>query len=340
MTIETFKGGRMTFSNMVSRIDYFDVTRTIGPVTHGAVEPYVFKEPPHVITNGTLPLNGEPTTDMHFQIIEGHDFEWWKFHADAIRGDVHWVTNQLVLTNMQGLLFDGDFAGSAHFNFDYGKNAAMTFDFASTNADFGLIMTNLFDSTNRMTGIFTGHLNVTNAFTGDMNTWSGYGDVLLEDGFIWDIPLFGGFSKVAEALLPDLGTPRVNRGAATFVLTNGVIHTSDMALHAKNIRLKYDGTVDFDGNLDARMQGDLFRERGAVKQTIGYLMTPFTKLMEFRISGTLAKPEKEPLYFPKIFRETLNPFSWFGRLFDTDKEKKEEDDSRGGSEAQREEQLR
>lgn len=321
--IQTKAGGRITFQNMTSTVSPRSVTMAIGPQTYAAIEPYQYLKPPKVWVTGSLPLRGVATTDMHFQVLEGGPFKWWKFDMPSLIGGVHWVSNGLTLSNMVGKLYEGDLTGDAHFKFKKGQSAQMQFSAITTNSDFGLIMTNLFDSTNAMSGTFSGTLNVTNALAGDMNTWDGDGTVLLEDGFIWDIPLFGGLSKVTEAVLPGLGSPRVSQGDATFTMTNGVIHTEDMILRARNLRLRYDGTVDFDGNLDARMEGEFFRDRGAIPQAVGFLMTPFTKMAEFKITGNLAKPVKNPVYLPKLFRETLNPFVFFNKVFKGGKDEEE-----------------
>ena len=77
---------------------------------------------------------------------------------------------------------------------------------------------------------------VTSASSSDWRSWNGSGNIDLEDGLIWDIPVFGIFSPVLDGLVPGLGKTRFSEGSASFALTNGTIHSGDLEIRAPMLR--------------------------------------------------------------------------------------------------------
>src|SRR5205814_6410805 len=96
------------------------------------------------------------------------------------------------------------------------------------NADLRQLMGDVSSPTNRLEGTLSGDLTITKANTDDWDSWNGFGQAKLHDGFLWDMPLFGIFSPVLNAVIPGLGSSRVSGGAATFIITNSVLQTDDM----------------------------------------------------------------------------------------------------------------
>src|SRR5439155_4377402 len=106
---------------------------------------------------------------------------------------------------------------------------------------------------NHLEGRLTGRLVITNANSADEWSWDGHGDARLRDGLIWEIPIFGVLSKPLDAITPGLGSSRVSEGTARFGITNGVIHSDSLAMHAPTMLLHYAGAGDFAGRVDARL---------------------------------------------------------------------------------------
>jgi hypothetical protein len=144
----------------------------------------------------------------------------------------------------------------------------------------------------------------------------------MRDGFLWDMPLFGIFSPVLNAVAPGLGSSRVSGGNATFTLTNSVMHTGDMEIRSPAMRLSYKGTVDFKGNVNARVEARLLRDAWVIGPIVSLVLSPLTKLFEYKVTGTLHEPHKEPLYIPKPLTLPFHPFRTIKELFTEEKPEK------------------
>ena len=176
----------------------------------------------------------------------------------------------------------------------------------ATNALLQPLMTDLFLKTNHLEGRLSGTLVVTNANTADMQSWNGHGDLNLRDGLIWDIPIFGIFSDVLNGMVPGLGSSRASAGTCTFVITNGVIRSDDLDIRSTGMRLQYRGTLDFQGQVNARVEAGLLRDMPLVGPVVSTVLWPVTKLFEYKVTGTLGDPKAEPVYLiPKVM---LLPF--------------------------------
>lgn len=299
----------MWFTNVVGDISPYSVTRVIGPVTARTVEPYRFEGFPEATVNGVLQLkDGHEATDLRFT-LSGTNFNWWRFNVDRIGGDLHWRDQTLFLTNVTADFYGGLAAGAGRF--DFGKDDAPTrvrFDTTLANVDVQGLINDTFATTNRLEGDLSGSLTVTDALATDFETWQGFGEVRLTDGYIWQVPLFSIFTPLLDAVSPGLGHSRAKEAGGTFTLVNGTLISTDLEVRSPNLWLEYEGTLDLTGNIDARIQAKLLRDAGLIGQVVGAALSPFTKIFEYQIDGTLADPVARPLYIPRFIRILFEPF--------------------------------
>lgn len=309
---------RVWFTNVVSNVDPGLVVKAIGPKTAKAIEPYRFGSPPDVVLDGSMATRGTSDTDMHFEIAGG-PFNWWQVGFDRISGGAHWVTNHLVLSNIVGSAYGGDIAGKADFDFGHeGPGSRFGFHIDVTDADFGPLVKDVFQTTNEMSGVLSGTLTVDSASSGDFASWNGSGTVDLRDGFLWSLPLLGFFSGTMNTIVPGLGKSPIEKGVGTFVMTNSVMHTEDLKLSSPAMRLRYNGLITHKGGIDAKVEAELFRESFPLWQIIGFVATPLTKLTVFRVTGTITEPELKPLYIPRFLMPLFKPGSALKKVFTTD----------------------
>jgi len=300
-----FATQRIYLTNGFSTAEPMVVARAIGPHIVRAIEAYQFEQPPVAHIHGTIPMHGEEDADLHFD-LDGGPFVWWRFHVQHIAGHVHWLGKEVTLTNIQSEFYGGQAAGSARFDFRPAARTDYQFALAVTNALLPRLVTDLFLKTNRLEGRLAGTLVVTNADTTDLRSWHGRGDLNLRDGLIWDIPIFGIFSGVLNGLMPGLGSSRASAGTCTFGITNGVIRSDDMDIRSTAMRLQYRGTLDFQGQVNSRVEAGLLRDMWLVGPVVSTVLWPVTKLFEYKVTGTLDDPKLEPVYLiPKVM---LLPF--------------------------------
>jgi hypothetical protein len=303
-----FDERKIFVTNGFSTADPEAVVHAIGPHAEHAIEPYHFLHPPTVHAYGVIPMRDERDADLHFD-VDGGTFEWWKFQVPHITGKIDWVGQHLSLSDVRTDFYLGKAEGNAQFDFEKASHSAdFKFNFVATDANLHLLARDLMDGkTNKLEGLLTARIEVTNANSADWQSWQGAGRVDLRDGLIWDIPIFGVFSPVLDTVMPGLGSSRARQGSATFIITNGVIDSEDLKIETLMARLRYRGTIDLKGAVDARMEAELFRNAWVVGPVLSLALWPVSKTFEYRITGSIHKPKSEPLFIPKIFFLPLHP---------------------------------
>jgi len=320
---QTLTAGRITldfnrrlifFKNGYSTADPAAIARAIGPKTAHILEPYHFLQPPTVFVEGCVPLhdiNGVhdvDDADLNFDVVGGVPFQCLRLRAARVTGTIRWLGETLVLTNIAAELYGGTGNGFANFDFRVPHEGAdYQFTAAVANINLHALAADLASATNHLEGALSGRLVVTRADTRDWRTPDGFGQARLRDGLIWDIPLFSILSPVLNAVSPGLGDSRATDAAAAFVITNGVIYSDPLEINTVMTRLQYSGTVDLRANVNARVTAQLLHNLWVVGPLISTIFTPVTKVFEYKITGTLEDPKKEPVYVPKLLLLPLHP---------------------------------
>ena len=309
---------RLWVTNAHSTVDPYAFTRIIGPQTARAIAPYQFSNAPTMRIHGSVPFREIETTDLHFDIAGG-PFRWSFFHLPQVTGTLHWVTNQLIITDLDGSFHGGRLAGGLNFDFAHRHSADFGFNLAFTNASLPGFVTAVSGKTNKLEGTVAGSLTVTNANTTNWQSWQGFGEVRLDDGLLWDIPIFGLFSPVLNAINKDLGSSRAKEAKGAFILTNSVIYTKNLEIHSPPARLHYDGTVNFAGEVNAVVDAEMFRDTFVLGPLLSFLTSPMTKVFEYKVTGSLANPRSEPRFIPKFLLLPLRPFQTIREFLTPDK---------------------
>ena len=86
-------------------------------------------------------------------------------------------------------------------------------------------------------------------------------------------------------------------------------------MRAPALRLLYEGTVTFDGRVDARVDAELLRDAWLIGRVVSLVFWPVTKMLEYRITGTLSDPKSEPVFIPKLLLVPLHPIRTLEELF-------------------------
>jgi len=305
---------RVYISNAFGRFEPRRITGAIGPETDEVMEPYHFLSPPTARVNGYAPMGNPHDADLVFEGVAG-PFECWKFRVPRVAGRVHWLGNTLTLTNMQADFYGGTASGWARFLFPVEPGTRFGFHVTTTDTDLRQLMDDLWSPTNSLDGVVNVDLTITDADTENARSWNGFGEARLRDGLIWSIPVFGVLSKPLDAIMPGVGNSRVSAASATYVITNSVIWSSDLEMHSPAMRLQYRGTVDFDGQVQARVTAEPLRNTPVLGPVVNVALWPVTRLLQYKITGTLADPKPEPVYIPKLLLMPFAPFKTLEDLF-------------------------
>ncbi|HEY3763232.1 MAG TPA: hypothetical protein VGN23_15910 [Verrucomicrobiae bacterium] len=291
----------------------------IGPKTAEIMAPFVFLKAPTALVNGCAPLgdpNGREDADIRFDVIKGAPFETHKFNATYLTGTVHWMGQHLILTNLVGNLYGGSGVGNAAFDFKVPHEGAdYHCQVVFTNVDLHQLISDV-SGTNRLQGAFSGNIIVTHASTENWRTVDGYGVAGLRNGLLWDVRILGFVSTALNQVSPGLGNSRATDAGGNFTITNGVIFSDTVQINTGTTRLLYLGTVDLKKNVNARVTAQLLRNVWGVGPVISAFSSPFTKLFEYKVTGTLDDPKYEPVYvIPKLLLMPLHPIQAVKGIF-------------------------
>ena len=296
---------RIYFTNgFSSTADPGIVARAIGPKVGKIMEPYRFGQPCRVSVNGCAPLRGANDADLRFDVDDA-SLEVLKLKTPRITGKIHWLGQTLILSNVTASFYGGDANGSANFDFRPKEGANFGFTANVKNADLHLLANDLSSPTNHLEGALSGRFVMTSANSKNWRTWNGYGRANLHDGLIWDVPIFGILSPVLNTFTPGLGSSRATDATARFAMTNGVAFSDDLEIRSTMMRLQYSGTVDLQSRVNAHVTAQLLRDTWVVGPLISTALWPVSKLLEYKITGTIQKPANEPVYIPQFIPQFL-----------------------------------
>jgi hypothetical protein len=297
---------RIYFTNGFSTADPGVVARAIGPKVGKIMEPYRFGRPCTAHVNGYAPLRSVDDADLRFD-VDNVSLEWLKLKTPRFTGEIRWLGRTLTLSNLTASFYGGDATGSAYFDFRPKEGANFRLTANVKNTDIHLLANDLSSLSNHLEGVLSGQFVMTSANSKDWRTWNGYGRANLHDGLIWDIPIFGILSPVLNTVTPGLGSSRATDATTRFAMTNGMAFSDDLEIRSTMMRLQYSGSVDLQSRVNAHVTAQLLRDTWVVGPLISTALWPVSKLFEYKITGTLEKPESEPVYIPKFLLMPLHP---------------------------------
>ena len=314
-------GRRLYFTNAVTTLSPHNVTRAIGPKTARSLEPFEFVTPPTVLVSGVIPTEDDlDDADIRFE-TRANQFHWWRLTATNLAATVWWRGQSIIVTNLDSGFHGGRISGNLAVDFSNPSDSLFRFDSVLAEVQLRSLLAEVAPSTNRIDGIVGGRLTVREAHSRTNGPWIGSGVARLRDGFLWDLPLFGGLSSALDHIAPGVAQSRFNSGSATFTITNRTLRSQDLEFRSASMRLQATGTVDFDSRLDAVMRAELLRDVPVLGPLVSFALSPVTKLFEYDVRGTLGKPETSPAHVPGVLMAPLRPLQTFRSLLPAESEK-------------------
>ncbi len=267
-----------------------------------------FEVPPTVRASGSFVPGDALATDMRFE-IEGSRFHWTNLGADKISGTARWVGRNVLLTNIEASLYNtGSLSGWLAFYSARGRGPGFRCDFTARDVDLGLLARGLTGKSSKLEGRLDGDMALDAPVTADRETWTGNGSVHVHDALLWDIKIFGILSPMLNAISPGAGDSRARQASAVFTVGEGKVSSDDLEIHSTAVRLLYRGSVTMNKTINGRVEADLLRDMPVFGPFFSLVLTPFSKLFEYQISGSLQQPVFKPVYVPEFVMFMLRPF--------------------------------
>ncbi len=156
-------------------------------------------------------------------------------------------------------------------------------------------------------GKLTGRLKFKGSTAG-IGDLDGEGVLALEDGELFEVPIFGALSPIINGVLggkkEKVGFQLAREAFCTFTITKGIFATGDFHTETPSFVIAGEGTVDLDGKtLDMTMRLDARGLYGVLTLPL----RPFYGLFQFRGTGSLKKPKWSNVMFTEPKEGILDP---------------------------------
>ena len=283
------------------------VARMIAPGFERIIRKFEFQGPVQLAIHGRVSVGATlKGTDLRVS-AEGERLGWQKLLADHASFDLFARDARFTFTNVHGVFCGGPFAGAVDLsNVESSTNCRYTVTAVISNANATRLsemvraqfLPGAPASTN---GTFSGELSGQAQLAGWLDPWQsieGTGQVYIHNGSIFQVRLFGGLSKILSKLYPGLGYLSQSEFMMPFALGAGKLKSDDISIKGSVISVKSHGDYQFGRDLNFQAQVQLLRS-GILAETLRILTFPVTKLLEFKLVGTLDEPRWRPVNLPK-----------------------------------------
>jgi hypothetical protein len=265
----------------------------LGPPAAAALRPYRFGPRTRATVRGKVDFR-QPAQTAWQAAITNEGFAYWKLHTTRARADLM-MTNQILrIENFDAALYDGNLRGRATFALT--NDVSYRLDLQAERVNIHPLLADITGQSGESHGRLTGEAWVTGTGS-DRAGLQGAGRLSIEDGLLWEVPLFGIFSRILNDIAPGLGMARATKADCTFVLADQVARTDDLKIGAGAFSLSCNGQVGFDGKLDFRVRGQLLKGVLGINILTWFL----SNIFEYKVGGTLGNYSYRPVNLPKEF---------------------------------------
>ncbi len=215
--------------------------------------------------------------------------------TDWLAFDLNMKGRHIVVTNIKSRVYGGSVEAHALLQlYDKNNRTRYTVDGRVQGADLTQVIAHLFqEDGSKYTGKLSGDIHLNGFMGNDLPaTAQGRAKVEIKDGQLFRVPLLGGLSQHMTSIYSGFGYASQTDCEAELDIDNGKLRFSKIHISGDVISAKAKGTYDLSDRLDFRVQVQLLR-KGAMADVLRLLTFPVTKLLEFRLKGSLDNPEWE-----------------------------------------------
>jgi len=298
-----FNTDELQFQNVKTTVNPIEVVRIFDHELAEQLVPYRFKTRPALVVNGKVGCAHEDWQRNHLRVevdgAHGMDYTFLKkeLSSSKITGTVTILGDRLKLDGLDATIWGGHLRGKADIAL---RKAAgdYTAELYTEEIDFPSLTKLYFDYDTSK-----GKLNGSFAFSGlhDLTrAIDGKGELVVTDGNVFAIPIFGPFSGILNEVLPGSGYNVARKGTCTFEMRDGVVTTNDLVMEGRGFSILGQGKLFI---VEDRMD---FTARINAQGYAGKFLDPVSHLLEYVSDGSLSKPVWRPKRIPRIISNLPN----------------------------------
>lgn len=293
--IYDIKNNEMKFPGITGNLDAVAVMMWIDPRIAETLKDYRFRENPDVKVTGTIGLKDPEKNNFYMDIQAPEGLEYTLLKRDLFFSNVIATAalkkQELFVDVANASLFQGNVSlnarvsvvpGSGHYGADVHLNGV----------DFQKLTKRYFDY-DTSEGKLSGNYSFTTT-VGDDYAMKGRGNLIVKDGNVLAMPIFGPLSILMNDIIPGLGYQAARHATADFTVQKGVINTKNLSIQSVAFSMIGSGDIYY---LEDRMNMNM---RLNVQGLPGVVLFPVSKLFEYVSDGSAKHPTWRAKYVPKI----------------------------------------
>ncbi|MEM6885946.1 MAG: AsmA-like C-terminal region-containing protein [Verrucomicrobiota bacterium] len=286
------KTREVVLKGIQSELDLRKAARIIGNKMEEYASPYMFFEAPIATAEGKIFLEEPQKNDLKVTIESKLGMEY-KFLGKIVTlsnldADLTFKGETLQIVPHQPVgFFDGTLTGE--LSLELTSETPYQAKLAMKECDFGKLMNTFFGNEE-----VSGALDVDATLRGklsDLGSMNGEGELIIIDGVLYEIPVFGTFSDVLNNLSDGLGYSKADKAESDFKIEDGVVNMTKIDVYSTAFALIGNGTYDMvkdDVNMNMRVN---------MRGVLGIPLFLVSKLFEYRGTGSLNDTKWEPKTF-------------------------------------------
>lgn len=289
-----FERRQVRLEGIRSTMNIFNVLQWADPKIAPETKPYRFKAPPEVTVGGVIGLEDPTLTRLwaNFTAPKGLDYDLLDrtLNFGATSGSLEFTGRNIKLDVPSARLFGGSVQIAADISTGQ-PGAPQQMDVELNSVDFETL-TRLYFDYKGSKGVVSGRYKFS-FVPASPKLMQGQGNLLVENGDVFAIPVLGPLSAVLGSIVPGTGYQTAREATCDFRVANGEIRTDNLNVTGQGFSMIGQGSLFY---LRDAMD---FSVRINAQGVPGILLYPVSKLLEYVSDGKLSDPQWRPRALPK-----------------------------------------
>jgi len=293
--IYDFGKQQVVLENIHSTLDPVEVLMWADPKIAETVKPYRFRANPDIQANGRVHLKDVHDNDLDLKVVAdgGMDYDLLNrtLKFGRVLADVELARGKVNADVKSARLMGGDVGVKAVVSIDP-QDPTFGADVDIRRVDFAQL-TKLYFNYDDSLGVGSGRFKFTARF-GQEEKMDGVGNLRVEDGHVFAIPILGPLSEIINKIIPGAGFQTARLATADFTVADEKISTKNLQIQGAGFSLLGHGDIFF--TKDKMDMSVRINARGIP----GIVLFPVSKLFEYASTGSASKPEWRPKIIPRL----------------------------------------
>ncbi len=289
-----FGRNQVRLDDVRSTMNPFNVLQWADPNVARETKPYRFKAPPEVKVSGIIGLKDPALTKVRadFSAPQGLDYDLLErtLNFGTATGSLEFAGRKIRVDIPSAKLFGGTTRLKADITTGQ-PDARQKMNVTLSNVNFETLTRLYFDYKDSK-GVVSGNYDFS-FLPGNARAMTGGGNLIVENGNVFAIPVLGPLSVVLDTIIPGTGYQTARKATCDFRVANGEIRTDNLDVIGQGFSMIGQGSLYF---VEDKMD---FSVRINAQGVPGIILYPVSKLFEYVSDGKLSDPQWRPRILPK-----------------------------------------